>query len=94
MVQVFKNNTFLILFLIFLSLQVSSFSIFSVSNFESLNTPIYDGVMYDYQQIKRYDKFHGDFSIINRFSQAIYEFKGNATSGLYSALVTFLALLF
>ena len=91
MVQVFKNNTFLILFLIFLSLQVSSFSIFSVSNFESLNTPIYDGVMYDYQQIKRYDKFHGDFSLINRFSQAIYEFKGNATSGLYSALVTFLA---
>ena len=91
MVQVFKNNTFLILFLIFLSLQVSSFSIFSVSNFESLNTPVYDGVMYDYQQIKRYDKFHGDFSLINRFSQAIYEFKGNATSGLYSALVTFLA---
>jgi hypothetical protein len=91
MIQFVKKNKYLILFFVFLSLQVSSFSIFSVSNFESLNTPVYDGVMYDYQQIKRYDKFHGDFSLINRFSQSIYEFKGNATSGLYSALITFLA---
>ena len=91
MIQFVKKNKYLILFFVFLSLQVSSFSIFSVSNFESLNTPIYDGVMYDYQQIKRYDKFHGDFSLINRLSQSIYEFKGNATSGLYSAFVTFLA---
>jgi len=91
MIKVIKNNKYLILFFVFLSLQVSSLSILSVTNFESLNTPIYDGVMYDYQQLKRYDKFHDNFSLINRLSQSIYEFKGNVSSGFYSATITFLA---
>ena len=89
MIKILKENKYLILLFIILSLQVSSFSIYSVSHFEALNIPIYDGVMYDYQQIRRYENFNNDFSFINRFSQAIYEFKGNAISGLYSAIITF-----
>ena len=61
----------------------------SYDSFTNSNIPIYDGVMYQIQQIRRYELFNGDFSWINRYSQAVYEFKGNYVSAAYSGFITF-----
>ena len=61
----------------------------SYDSFTNSNIPIYDGVMYQMQQIRRYELFNGDFGWINRYSQAVYEFKGNYVSAAYSGFITF-----
>jgi hypothetical protein len=61
----------------------------SYDSFLKSNIHIYDGVTYQYQQIVRYEKFEGDFSLVNRYSQAFYEFQGNFVSAAYSSFITF-----
>jgi hypothetical protein len=58
-------------------------------SFTDANIPVFDGVMYQYQQIRRFEAFKNDFSFINRFSQSIYEFEGNYVNGAYNAFITF-----
>ena len=61
----------------------------SYDTFLKSNIHIYDGVTYQYQQIVRYEKFEGNFSWINRYSQAFYEFQGNFVSAAYTSFITF-----
>ena len=61
----------------------------SYDSFIETNIPIYDGVIYESQQIRRFELFHGDFSLINRYSQAYYEFQGHYVSALYNSFITF-----
>ena len=89
--RITNNNLFILFFLLFLALEVSGVSLYSVISFENNHVPIYDGVMYDYQQIRRYESFRNDFSLLNRFNQSIYEFRGNPISGIYSAFLTFVS---
>lgn len=91
MIQRITNNRFILFFLLILALEVSGVSLYSVISFENIHAPIYDGVMYDYQQIRRYESFQNDFSLLNRFNQSIYEFRGNPISGIYSAFLTFVS---
>jgi len=88
--QVISNKISLIIYLL-ISIFITTISVYSVERFEENNLPVYDGVMYDFQQIRRYEKFHGDFSIRSRFEQAKNEFSGNNVSGFYSAVITFLS---
>jgi hypothetical protein len=89
--RITNNNLFILFFLLFLALEVTGVSLYSVISFENNHVPIYDGVMYDYKQIKRYESFHDDFSLLNRFNQSIYEYRGNPISGVYSAFLTFVS---
>lgn len=85
-----KNKTsFHIFLLISLSLLTCLKAKWSYESFTESNIPIYDGVMYQYQQIKRFESFQGDFSFTNRYSQAVYEFQGNYVSALYNSFITF-----
>jgi hypothetical protein len=59
--------------------------------FDQVNVPVYDGVLYEFQQLKRFQKFEGDFGLKNRISQTIYEYQGNPVGGLYTSLLTFFA---
>jgi hypothetical protein len=89
--RITNNNLFILFFLLFLALEVSGVSLYSVISFENNHVPIYDGVMYDYQQIRRHESFQRDFSLLNRYNQSLYEFKGNPISGVYSAFLTFIS---
>jgi hypothetical protein len=48
--------------------------------------PVYDGVMYEKQQILRFLAFKGNFSPIERYNQFIYELTGNPVSGGFTSL--------
>lgn len=76
-----------IVYLLLLSVFISLKGWYSVNEFEKQNFPIYDGVIYEYQQNRRFLKFENDFSFKSRISQAIYEFESNPVSGLYNSIV-------
>jgi len=87
---IFKKKYFShLVILFFLSLFVTLKGKINYDSFTESNVPVYDGVMYQYQQIRRYEAFESNFSFINRFSQSIYEFEGNYVSGAYNAFITF-----
>jgi hypothetical protein len=48
--------------------------------------PVYDGVMYEKNQILRYFLFKQNFSFIERYNQIIYEFSGNHVSSIFNIL--------
>ena len=56
--------------------------------YQKYNMPVFDGVMYEKKNIERFDKFEGDFSLINRYSQSYFEFFGNPVSGLFSTVIS------
>jgi hypothetical protein len=86
----FFNSTKVFFFLILLLALFVSYSALEIRvNFENNNIPVYDGVLYEYQQLNRFQKFNHDFSFLNRYSQAVYEFRGNPVGGLYTSLITF-----
>lgn len=93
MVRFLLKNTklFVLCYLFTLSFFSVFKSVVSLDTFEENNFPVYDGVIYEYQQIKRYLKFNGDFSITSRYSQAIYEFESNPVSGIYNSLLIFIS---
>ncbi len=85
-----KNNTsFHILILICLSFFTCLKAKWAYEAFTESNIPVYDGVMYQYHQIKRYESFQGDFSWINHYSQAVYEFQGHYVTAAYNSFITF-----
>lgn len=85
-----ERKTYLhILILLILSILTTIKAKISYDSFTNSNIPIYDGVIYQIQQIRRYELFIGDFSWINRYSQAVYEFQGNYVSAAYSGFITF-----
>lgn len=85
-----EKKTYLhIVILLIVSIVATIKAKISYDSFTNTNIPIYDGVMYQIQQIRRYELFNGDFSWINRYSQAVYEFKGNYVSAAYSGFITF-----
>ena len=84
-----KKTIFHLIFLLCLSIFVTLKGQWVYNSFTENNIPVYDGVMYQYQQIKRYELFNGDFSLINRYSQAVFEFKGNYVSAAYNSFITF-----
>ena len=53
--------------------------------------PVYDGVMYEKNQILRYFNFENNFSILQRYSQMIYEFKGNHVSSIFNIIIILFA---
>ena len=74
-----------------LSLFVTAKIIYYTNKFNHLNTPVFDGVIYNYQQITRFSNFNNNFSFINRLNQAYYEYTGNYVTGLYNALLCVLS---
>ena len=50
--------------------------------------PVFDGVMYEKKGIDRLDKFSENFSLVNRYSQAYFEFFTNPVSAFFSSIVT------
>ena len=85
-----EKKTYLhIVILLIVSIVAAIKAKISYDSFTNSNIPIYDGVMYQIQQIRRYELFNGDFSWINRYSQAFYEFQGNYVSAAYSGFITF-----
>ena len=85
-----ENQTiFYFLILIGISIFATLKAKWSYDSFIETNIPIYDGVIYEIQQLRRYELFNGDFSLINRYSQAYYEFHGHYVSALYNSFVTF-----
>lgn len=52
--------------------------------------PVYDGVMYEKNQILRYLAFKGDFSFMERINQVIYEYMGNPVSGGFNSFLILL----
>ncbi len=47
---------------------------------------VYDGVMYEKQQILRYLNFKGNYSLIERYNQFVYELTGSPVGGGFTAL--------
>jgi hypothetical protein len=87
-----SKSSLIYLFLIAcLSFVVVHTAIDNRKSFDHTNIPVYDGVLYEFQQLKRYQKFEGDFGLKNRISQSIYEYQGNPVGGLYTVLLTFFA---
>ena len=52
--------------------------------------PVFDGVMYEKNQILRYLSFKGNFSFLERINQVIYEFIGNPVSGGFNSILILL----
>ena len=76
----------IILFLITLLTIFRSYKSYTV--FQENNLPVFDGVMNEFDQIRRFEKFNDDFSFIERYNQAVYEYKGNILSPAFSAFIT------
>ena len=91
MVSISKTSAIYLFLIVLISYIVAQTALSKRNAFDRTNVPVYDGVMYEYQQLKRYQKFDGDFSLKNRFSQSVYEYRGNPVGGMYSLLLTFFA---
>jgi len=89
MIKFFSSTKVYFFLILVLSLFVSYSALQIRVNFENYNIPVYDGVLYEYQQLNRFQKFNNDFSFLNRYSQAVYEFRGNPVGGLYTSIITF-----
>lgn len=81
-----KYNWHLLIILLVLFFVFKSYHNYSV--FNESNIPVFDGVMNEYSQIRRYENFKDDFSFIERFNQTVYEFKGNVLSPGFSIILT------
>ncbi len=90
LLSLFTRHKLSIFVLLLLALFVSLKSYYSFYTFQENNFPVFDGVMNEFKQLERYQKFNGDFGLLNRFNQMIYEYKGNILSPGYSGLITFL----
>ena len=91
MIYVSKSTkVYIVLIAIFTFIIVKSALVNRVE-FEQMNVPVYDGVLYEFQQLKRFQKFEGDYGLKNRISQTIFEYQGNPVGGLYTSLITFFA---
>ena len=87
--SLFTKHKLLIFVLFVIAFFVSLKSYYSFYTFQECNFPIFDGVMNEFKQLERYQKFNGDFGLLNRFNQMIYEYKGNILSPGYTSLMTF-----
>lgn len=56
-------------------------------NFTSHNVKVFDGVMYEYQQVRRHQKFQENFGLGNRLHSAYNELLANPNAGAYHALI-------
>ena len=74
-------------YLILLSTFVTYKAYVAYDTFNLHNLPVYDGVMNENRQIHSYMRFKNNFSLIERYNQAIYEFTGNHLSGGFSCLL-------
>ena len=71
MVSISKTSAIYLFLIVLISFIVAQTALSKRNAFDRTNIPVYDGVMYEYQQLKRYQKFDGDFSLKNRFSQSV-----------------------
>ncbi len=76
------------LLLVVLATLVTIKSYFAYYWFHQHNLPVYDGIMYERNQILAYLRFHGHFSFMDRVYQAITEFgETNGGFGFLIALI-------
>ena len=87
---IFKNSIFYFLIISLIIIISISQSNFIYYFFHENYLPVFDGVMNEKNQILRYLSFKGNFSLIERYNQLIYEFKGNPVSGGFNSLLILL----
>jgi hypothetical protein len=83
---VFKKQSMHFFVLIFISIAVVSVASFFYNKYFDSSLPIYDGVMYEKQQVLRFLAFKGNYSFIERYNQFVYELVGNPVGGGFTAL--------
>jgi len=84
--SVFKKQSMHFFFLISISTAVVSVASFFYNKYFESSLPIYDGVMYEKQQILRFLAFKGNYSFIERYNQFVYELVGNPVGGAFTAI--------
>lgn len=55
--------------------------------FHEVNPRSFDGVMYEYRQLKIFDSFAGDYSVISRWNRSINQLVETPNDGLYNAIL-------
>ncbi len=83
----FRNNYFNICIIIILIEFILFQSNIIYSLFEINYLPVFDGVMYEKNQISRFLSFKGNYSFTERYNQFIYEITGNPVSGGFNSLM-------
>ncbi|MFN5443934.1 MAG: hypothetical protein ACK48V_06860 [Crocinitomicaceae bacterium] len=91
MIYVSKSTKVYIVLIAILTFIIVKSALVNRLEFDQVNVPVYDGVLYEFQQLKRFQKFEGDFGLKNRISQTVYEYQGNPVGGLYTSFLTFFA---
>ena len=86
-----KSSIIYLVLIAILSFIVAQTALNNRKKFDQTNIPVYDGVLYEFQQLKRYQKYDGNFGFKNRVSQSIYEYKANPVGGMYTVLLTLFA---
>lgn len=81
------KSSLLFLFLFIWSALISWWSVERSQNFTQHNVKVFDGVMYEYQQVRRHHKFQENFGPGNRLHSAYNELMANPNAGAYHALL-------
>lgn len=81
------KTPFLFLALLVWSAIISWWAVERSQNFTGHNVKVFDGVMYEYQQVRRHQKFQENFGPGNRLHSAYNELMANPNAGAYHALL-------
>ncbi len=66
-------------------------SVYIYDLFHLVNMPVFDGVMNEKNQFHSFVRFKGNFSLMERLNQVVYEFQGNPLSGGFGCFIALFA---